>query len=280
MTKAETEAETQAGEDTGSAPKGAQTVTRAMVLLKLIAAHHPTGVALGVLAQAAGLDRATAYRLATSLVESGMVEREQRLYRLGLDAMQLGLAAMKGAPILDRCRPVMQRLARRTEDTVFLVVRNGDYGHCLHCEEGAFPVKALVLQVGGMRVLGIGSAGVTLLSMLDDGEIAALYARHTSEFTPHGLSLAKLRTLVTRARSAGLAKTDSLVNEGVSGVGMRFEITPGNFAAVSVAAIRSRMQESRKQWIADLIAEELRSAGFRCAYAGTGLDGAPGADLA
>ncbi|MGO4314048.1 hypothetical protein AB4Z35_30145, partial [Pseudomonas sp. KB_15] len=103
------------------------------------------------------------------------------------------------------------------------------------------------------------------LSMLHDGEIAALYARHTSEFTPHGLSL---------------AKTDSLVNEGVSGVGMRFEITPGNFAAVSVAAIRSRMQESRKQWIADLIAEELRSAGFRCAYAGTGLDGAPGADLA
>ncbi|MGO4763597.1 IclR family transcriptional regulator [Cupriavidus sp. 2KB_3] len=273
-------AETDAGEDVGTAPKGAQTVTRAMVLLKLIAAHHPAGVALGVLAQAAGLDRATAYRLAMSLADSGMVEREQRLYRLGLDAMQLGLAAMKGAPILDRCRPVMQRLARRTEDTVFLVVRNGDYGHCLHCEEGAFPVKALVLQVGGMRVLGIGSAGMTLLSMLDDGEIAALYARHTSEFTPHGLSLAKLRTLVTRARSAGLAKTDSLVNEGVSGVGMHFEITPGNFAAVSVAAIRSRMQESRKQWIADLIAEELRSAGFRCAYAGAGQDGAPGADPA
>lgn len=268
MAKTEVETFANGGGAAPAAQKGTQTVTRAMGLLKLIAAHHPGGVALGVLAQAAGLDRATVYRLATSLVDSGMVERDQRLYRLGLDAMQLGLAAMKGAPILDRCRPVMQRLARRTEDTVFLVVRNGDYGHCLHCEEGAFPVKALVLQVGGMRVLGIGSAGVTLLSMLDDGEIAALYARHVAEFEPHGLTLSKLRTLVARTRATGLAKTDSLVNEGVSGVGMRFEITPGNFAAVSIAAIRSRMQEPRKQWIADLIAEELRSAGFRCSYAG------------
>jgi DNA-binding IclR family transcriptional regulator len=252
-------------------PKGAQTVMRALGLLKQIAAHHPSGIAIGVLAETAGLDRATAYRLACSLVASGLAERDAgKLYRLGLDAMQLGLAAMNGAPILDRCRPVMQRLARRTEDTVFLVVRNGDYGHCLHFEEGAYPIKALVLQVGGMRVLGIGSAGVTLLSMLDDHEIDALYARHLAEFQPNGPNLAQLRGLVARARQQGVTKTDSLVNEGVSGVGMRFELTPGTHAALSIAAIRSRMSESRKTWMAELIAEELRTAGFRCAFPGSG----------
>lgn len=246
-----------------AAPKGAQTVTRALGLLKRIASNHPHGIALGVLAEGAGLDRATAYRLVCSLVESGMVERDQkRLYRLGIDAMQLGLAAMKGAPIVERCRAAMQRLARRTEDTVFLVVRNGDYGHCLHCEEGAFPVKALVLQVGGMRALGIGSAGLTLLSRLADAEIDALYARHRAEFEPHKLTLKQLHAMVARVRQTGVAKTDSLVNDGVSGVGMPFEISPGSYAAISVAAIRSRMQEPRKQWIADLIAEELRTAGF------------------
>ncbi|WP_313620341.1 helix-turn-helix domain-containing protein [Achromobacter sp.] len=98
--------------------KGAQTVFRAVGLLKQIAEHHPAGIALGALAQTAELDRATAYRLASSLVESGLVERDpHKVYRLGLGAMQLGLAAMKGAPILERCRPFMQRLARRTEDT-------------------------------------------------------------------------------------------------------------------------------------------------------------------
>lgn len=249
--------------------RGAQTVTRALGLLKRIAAHHPGGIALGMLADDAGLDRATAYRLACSLVESGMVERDhKRLYRLGIDAMQLGLAAMKGAPIVERCRAAMQRLARRTEDTVFLVVRNGDYGHCLHCEEGAFPVKALVLQVGGMRALGIGSAGLTLLSRLADEEIDALYGRHRAEFEPHRLTVKQLHTMVARVRETGVAKTDSLVNEGVSGVGMLFEVSPGSYAAISIAAIRSRMQEPRKQWIAELIADELRTAGFR--YVGAG----------
>lgn len=247
--------------------KGAQTVFRALGLLKQIAEHHPAGVLLNTLAQTAGLDRTTAYRMACSLVESGLVERDSsKVYRLGLEAMQLGLAAMKGAPILERCRPFMQRLARRTEDTAFLVVRNGDYGHCLLCEEGSFPVKTLVLQVGGMRVLGIGSAGMTLLSLFSDEEIDKLYARHRDEFKPKGPTLAQLRRLVTQSRKLGYASTDNLVTEGVSGVGMSFQITPGSYAAVSVAAINSRMPASRKLMIAELMAEELRAEGFEPRY--------------
>lgn len=243
--------------------KGAQTVFRAVGLLKQIAGHHPDGVQLNTLAQTAGLDRTTAYRLACSLVESGLVERDAgKTYRLGIEAMQLGLAAMKGAPIVERCRPFMQRLARRTEDTAFLVVRNGDYGHCLLSEEGAFPVKALVLQVGGMRVLGIGSAGMTLLSLFTDDEIGRLYDRHRDEFRPKGPTLAQLRRMVAQTRKLGYASTDNLVTEGVSGVGMNFQITPGSHAAVSVAAINSRMQGDRKLRIAELIAEELQAEGF------------------
>lgn len=42
------------------------------------------------------LDRATAYRLVSSLVEFGLVTRDaSRNYRLGIEAMQLGLAAMR-----------------------------------------------------------------------------------------------------------------------------------------------------------------------------------------
>lgn len=244
--------------------RGAQTVFRALALLRHVAQLHPQGVAIGALAEESELDRATAYRLVSSLVESGYVERDTRkVYRLGLQAMQLGLAAMNRAPLLEACRPVMQRLARRTEDTVFLVVRNGDYGHCLHCEEGSFPVKAMVLQIGGMRVLGIGSAGMTLLSRLDDGQIEALYARHREEFEPSGPTLPQLRRLVNQTRKLGCAMTDGLVTEGVGGVGMSFDIPIGGHAAISIAAISSRVPAERKRWIADLISEELRVAGFK-----------------
>ncbi|MEB0114530.1 IclR family transcriptional regulator [Variovorax sp. RTB1] len=243
--------------------KGAQTVFRALTLLQHVARLHPQGVTIGALADEATLDRATAYRLVSSLVEAGFVERDARkVYRLGLQAMQLGLAAMNQAPLLEACRPVMQRLARRTEDTVFLVVRNGDYAHCLHCEEGAFPVKAMVLQIGGMRVLGIGSAGMTLLSRLEDDQIESLYARHRDEFEPGGPTLPQLKRHVAQTRKQGCAMTDGLVTEGVGGVGMSFEITSGGHAAISIAAISSRVPAERKRWIAQLISEEVRSAGF------------------
>ncbi|MNW18037.1 hypothetical protein D3C71_2174370 [compost metagenome] len=53
-----------------------------------------------------------------------------------------------------------------------------------------------------------------------------------------------------------------MVTDGVSGVGMRFEIDTGSHAAISIAAIRSRMTADRKSWIASLIAEELRASDF------------------
>ncbi|WP_348755228.1 IclR family transcriptional regulator [uncultured Aquincola sp.] len=243
--------------------KGTQAVDRALDLLRRVAAHHPAGITVTALAAEAGLDRATAYRLASSLALSGFVERDPRKrYRLGLQAMQLGLASMTRAPLVEACRPLMQRLARQTGDTVFLVVRNGDYAHCLHCEEGDYPIKALVLQIGGMRVLGVGSAGVTLASRLPDPEIEALHARHRSEFMPTGLSLVRLRSLVATARQQGYSSTTGLVNESVGGVGMSFELKSGGHAAISIAAIRARMGRERKLWMAQLLATELRSAGY------------------
>src|SRR5690606_15889502 len=155
----------------------------------------------GEIASAKDLDRATAYRLASCLVESGLVTRDAaKRYRLGIEATSLGLASMRKAPIIGQVQPVMRRLARRTEDTVFLVVRNGDYGHCVHYEEGAYPVKAMVLQVGGMRALGLGSASLALLSKETDSEVEALYLRHAEEFVPYGVTLYQLDRLLSQTK--------------------------------------------------------------------------------
>jgi DNA-binding IclR family transcriptional regulator len=248
---------------------GAQAVFRAMDLLKLVGLNHERGITLASLVAGTGLDRSTAYRLISSLVQTGLVSRDERkLYRLGLEAMQLGLATMSRVPIVERCRPLMIRLARRTEDTVYLVVRNGDFAHCVHYEEGPFPIKALVLQVGGLRLLGVGSAGTALMATLDDAEIEAFHARHKADLPPERNALAYLKRQVAQVRRQGHAFTDNLVADGVSGVGMNFEVTPGTYAAISVGAIRSRMQDARRHWIADLMQAELRASGFGSAGQG------------
>jgi DNA-binding IclR family transcriptional regulator len=244
--------------------QGAQSVFRAVELLKLVGLNHERGISLAALVASTGLERTTAYRLLRSLEETGLVERnERKLYRLGLEAMQLGLATMSRVPILERCRPMMIRLARRTEDTVYLVVRNGDSAHCIHYEEGAFPIKALVLQVGGLRLLGIGSAGTALLATLTEEELERFHARQREHLPVERQSLVHLRRLVAQARRRGYVCTDNLVAEGVSGVGVYFEVTPGTYAAISVGAIRSRMSEVRRAQIAQVMFEELRNSGWR-----------------
>lgn len=243
---------------------GSQAVFRALNLLKLVGMNHEGGIVLRALVQTTGLDRTTAYRLVSCLVETGLVERDdKKRYRLGLEAMQLGLKSMSRVPILERCRPLMIRLARRTEDTVYIVVRNGDYAHCIHYEEGAFPIKALVLQIDGLRLLGVGSAGTALLSTLSDADIREFHRRQHKELPSSRAKLPNLLNEVRTIRKRGYASTENLVAEGVSGVGVPFEITPGSYAAISVGAIRSRMTPERTQWIAKVMSEEISATGWK-----------------
>lgn len=158
---------------------------------------------------------------------------------------------------------MMIRLARRTEDTVYLVVRNGDFAHCIHYEEGAFPIKSLVLKVGGLRLLGVGSAGTALLATLTDEEVEGFHARQHSDLPVERRSLPHLRRQIAETRRRGYAMTDNLVADGVSGIGVSFEVTPGTYAAISAGAIRSRMRESRRQEIARLMFDELCASGWK-----------------
>jgi len=242
---------------------GSQAVYRALLLLKLVGQHHENGIPLKDLVEKTALDRTTAYRLLSCLVDTEMLERDNRKrYRLGVAAMQLGLRSMSRVPILERCKPVMIRLARRTEDTVYIVVRNGDYAHCIHYEEGSFPIKALVLQIDGLRLLGVGSAGTALLSTLSDAEISEFHARQHTELPRTRAKQPALMREMREIRQRGYASTENLVAEGVSGVGVCFEISPGYHAALSVGAIRSRMPPERVKWIAQIMRDELAASGL------------------
>ena len=91
------------------------------------------------------------------------------------------------------------------------VVRNGDYAHWLHYEQGVFPVNALVLQVAGLRLLGVGSAGTAFMATLSDLELDGFHTRHASELPPERRAPAQLRHLAAQVRQQGYASTDNLV---------------------------------------------------------------------
>ena len=240
---------------------GTQSASKVLDLLKRVGFHHPQGVRLRDLISESGLDRSTTHRLLACLLDAGFIERAPpgKLYRLGMEAMQLGLLSAGMVPVVERFRPVMQRIARQTGDTVFLVVRSGDHAQCLHREEGTYPIKAFVVEPGTRRLLGMSSVGISVLAMLPDNETQATYERHAAAYERIGISLDRLQRLVRTTRQNGFAETTDPRTAETSGVGCAFRLSSHAHAGISVAAINSRMPPERRQEIGARLLREAQA---------------------
>jgi DNA-binding IclR family transcriptional regulator len=91
----------------------AQTVQRAMSLLRLIASNQTRDLRLVDLADATGLNKSTAHRLLQCLLEERMLTRGRKRsdYRLGPLLYELGLAALPAKNIKEIARPHLCRVA-------------------------------------------------------------------------------------------------------------------------------------------------------------------------
>ena len=245
--------------DESSSTAGAQSLRRALQLLRLLAQHQEDGIKLTEVIAASGLERSTAHRLLSCLVEEQFAERgtDDKAYRLGIDAMQLGFACMRRVPLVESCRPLMQKLARMSGDTVFLVIRQGDYSVCLHREEGHFPVKVFTTDVGGRRLLGIGAGGLALMAALPDTEIERVMERHAQEYEQAGFTPSGMAQAIKKTRLAGYADITDTITVGVSGVGCTFATSLTTLAAISFGAITPRLPADRKLEMAQLLLAQL-----------------------
>lgn len=240
--------------------EGAQSLRRALQLLRMLAANPGEGVKLSTLIDESGLTRSTTHRLLTCLVEEHFAERDNTThrYRLGIDSMQLGIASTQGAPLVGAYRPLMKKLARMSGDTVFLVIRQGDYSLCIHREEGHYPVKVFTTDIGERRLLGIGAGGLALLASLSDADIADVLERNAAGYAETGFTPAALKASVKKTRQLGYSEITDTITEGVSGVGRAFQATRLTAAALSFGAITVRLPPARRKELALMLATQLQ----------------------
>lgn len=247
-----------------------QSVARSAAILRLLAVESIEGWRLSDVATKTGLRKATTHRLLSALVNVGFVYQDpaDRRYRLGYEIVRLGLAATR-YDIVDLARPAMIRLARKTEDTVFVSVREGREAICLDRQVGAFPIKTLTLNGGDHRPLGVGAGSLALLAFLPDDEVEEVIQANRPalvkypKFSPH-----HLRELVARTRAAGFAFNDGRIVSAMSAVGVPVWDPHGRLvAALSVAAINERMSPSRIRQIVAALQEEAAQLKARLAAA-------------
>ena len=82
-------------------------------------------VSLADLARRTGLAKSTLHRLTATLVESGMLERENGRFQLGLRMFELGQLVPRQRALRDAALPFMEDLFEITHETIHLGVRDG-----------------------------------------------------------------------------------------------------------------------------------------------------------
>lgn len=240
-------------------PTEAQGIRRALALLKVVGANHAQGLRLTDLMALTGQDKSTLHRHLAALAAEGFIERipSTKRYRLGVESLQLGFFAPDMSPLVERFRPLLHKIARLCEDTVFLAVRSGDDVVYVARQEGAYPVKAFVVEPGRRRPMGFSAVGLCMLAGESDAAVAALHARHARAYLQQGLTLAMLRSHVKFAREHGYSEVREIGPVGTAGVGYAFPMSATTSAGVSIAAIRSRMGVRRMRELGRLLQEEL-----------------------
>jgi len=232
-----------------------QVLHRAIKLLQLMA---PDGdrreFGIKELAWKADLPLGTTHRILEALCQHGFVSQnpETRKYTLGWKLVELGLAVWRSSELRQVARPVMEELARRLEETIYLCVRDGLDG--IYIEKVDSPLNLRITEPVGMRVpLHVGASKLVLLAYLPPSEqeevITGLEARCKAaagglEAVPVNREV--LAEQLERIIERGYSLTYGATTEGTAGLALPVRDAFGRVvASLSAAGPAVRYTEER-----------------------------------
>jgi DNA-binding IclR family transcriptional regulator len=258
--------------ETGSSPRknetplrGAQSISRAIGLLRDVARLNGQGARLSELSKAAGLNISTAHRLLSVLAAEGLVthDPESKRYHLGIELYHLGSTAYQYA-IRERFRGALERIEGETGDAVFLLIRSGNDALCIDRVEGSYPIKTILVDIGSRRPLGIGAGSLSLIAFLPEDESEEIISSNASRYGHYRkLNASDIRSLAKEARQRGYTISRGLFHEGVISLGFPVINSSGDvLAGITVSAITRRMDSRRREAIYNLVRRILKEDGL------------------
>lgn len=196
----------------------------------------------------------TAHRLLSMLVYRDFaVQDSSRTYRPGpafsLDAHQgLGTGLLR-----EVAAPSLEALARRTGESVNLVVRVGEFVHFVSSFESTKPLR-VGSREGMTFPAHLISGGLVLLAGLADSEIDELYAEHRwAGREAQRPDMERLRREVAGVRRTGIAVQRNRSESGVTGIAVGVPNTGLTAAALTVAMPTVRYDPTGvEQWAREL----------------------------
>lgn len=240
-------------------------IVRLMTVLDALSNASASGLRLTDIVAVTGLGKTTAHRVLSGMTTFGLVEQDEESGRffIGLKMLSWATAARDRFGLARLAGPALNRIARQTQDTIYLIVRVGDEIVCLDAREGSFPIKALTLNVGDRRPLGVGAGSLAILSNLTDAEIDRYFSSNVEALAKHPFDEVKLRQMIATTREAGYAYNNIHVLPGLenltdmAGIGIPIRKAGGTpVAALHLTAVTPRFDPPRRENIVSLLRKE------------------------
>lgn len=219
-------------------------------------AGQPEARSAKQIATALGLPIATAYHLLDTLVEDGMLFKdEHRLYHLGPSVGLLVDAFQRQNSPPEYLLAPLRRLAEEVGETTYLSTAEGLDVVVVASVEGSHAVRVRGLHVGFRGSLHARGSGKLILAYADDQRIDRYLAGGLAARTPQTIvDPDVLRRELAAIRERGYAYDDEEFSEGVSGVSAPVMVGDAPIAAYTVSTPTERFRARRDDLTAAVVA--------------------------
>jgi DNA-binding IclR family transcriptional regulator len=233
---------------------GGATYQSAERVLTLLASFEDNRPELSVteIAEALGVHKSTASRLAATLERTGFLARSGRRYRLGVEIIRLGTVALRSADIVATMQPAMEKLSQLTGETINLAVPAG-------------PDVLNVAEVASTYILSSSGGWVgrrTRPHAVANGKVLLAFgaipaAASLERYTGHTITdPGVLRAELAQVRQDGYATAVAELEEGLVAVAAPvFGTGGGCVAALSVSGPAFRMPPDQLDALGRLCAD-------------------------
>lgn len=250
---------------------------RALAVLSLISDRSPDTLGVSTIARELDLPKAVAHRILKEFTAASFLVFDDRTkqYRLGPDALSLGMAALRSLDVPKLARPHLEALVAETKETATLSVRDG--WSRVYVDQVLSPHEIrMAISLGTTHPLHAGSSSKAILSHLGDAEIeeylelASLAPVTSSTIT----DVDALRAALEQVRQVGYAVSLGERQAGAGSVAAPVHRASGEvFGSISLCGPRDRFDAEACERYGHLVAATAASISNELGHRPSGSGG-------
>ncbi|MCQ6281197.1 IclR family transcriptional regulator [Bacillus sp. EB600] len=187
----------------------------------------------------------TVHRLLSSLSEYGFVfkNRETKKFRLGLTLMQLGLSIRDNLLVRNSALPIMEKLAMKTKESVYLTVSEGNEGVFIDCVNAELFLK-VAEPIGMSNPLCKGASKKVILAHMKKKTRQQIIRDLIGQGKIHDIN--RFETELKQIKESGIAVSFGETTKGtVSVAAPIFSWEDKVVASISLGGLESRFREQQ-----------------------------------